>query len=303
MKKNGLSIRDDVFRGINKLIMAEIINEVMKSGKKGISKKILSNKLKSKNLTLNRDTLRRYMNRLMKNNLVVRNGAKGKFYINFIYFSKSDIGGKAFGSLFVKEVLGKDNIAPKSKRMMIGTDYYSEIQMKNKSYGIMFDGLEENIYRDILNQCFRTRTNLMQKSIIEFSNQIGAYHIFIYLLAFEKYHVDNDASKLLKTEGIEWLKYALSEYILKSYYKFQEMMLNYKLDTNQEKIVNQYIKENNLRMSSTIKKALYGEMSFLRIYPYIYTILHTFDKKIKDDNKIMEKELLNVVEKLKKENK
>jgi len=302
LKKNGVNIREDIFRGINKLIMTEIINAVIKSGNEGISKKELSTKLKLKNLNHDRDTLRRYMNRLMKNNLVIRNGKKGKFYINFIYFSRSDIGGRAFGSLFVKHILGKDNIAVKSKRMMIGTDYYSESQEKDKPYGIMFDGSEENIFGDILYQCFRDRANFIQKSIIEFANQIGAFHIFIYLLAFERYHIDKDASKSLKTEGIEWLKNSLSEHVIKSYYEFHNILLDYKLDLNQEQLVKQYINKENLRMSSTIKKALYGEMSFFQIYPLIYTNLHTFDKKIKDDNKIMKRDLLSIAEKLKREN-
>ena len=110
MNKDDVKVGKDILHGKNKKLMNEIINEVMKKEKIGISQKELSELV-----DMHRDSLRRYMNALIDHGLIKRNSKKGKYYINPIYFGKSDIGGIAFGSHFLSEILGKDNISPDNK--------------------------------------------------------------------------------------------------------------------------------------------------------------------------------------------
>jgi predicted transcriptional regulator len=292
---NDVKVGEDIVRGKSKAIMNEIIASVMKAEKNGISQTELL-----KRVDMHRDSLRRYMNTLMDHGLVTRNSKKGKYHINPIYFSRSDIGGMALCSCFLNEVLGEDNIAPKYKRLMIGTDYYSNINEENKSFGIMFDGSEENILKEIADQAFKKGSNDLQKSLYEFAMQIGIYHIYVYLLTLEKYHFNDDFSQPLTSEGQEWLNNALSSHIVESYHKFRKRILNDGLDKNQKQKINLSIKENNLRNSDSMVKILHAKMSLSSLSPIICGILQTFQQRMQDDNKIMENDLLNFAEQIRR---
>ncbi|KAA2283748.1 winged helix-turn-helix transcriptional regulator [Candidatus Nitrosocosmicus agrestis] len=282
----------DLIQLKNKRLMNEIIKAVMKNGKIGLSQKELSEMV-----NMNRETLRRYMNTLMNHGLIKRYSEKGKYYINPLYLGRSYIGGIAFSSHFLNEILGEDNIAPKFKRRMISTDYYSNDLKENNTFGIMFDGTEENISKKVLDNIFKDEVNKLQKSIFEFANQIGAYHIFVYLVTLEKYHVDKNISEKLTPEDIEWLQNALSSFIIDSYYKFRDKVSNYELNEDQKNKISQYIKDNKLQ-TTKLEKIIHAEMSLASLYPIIYTILQQFDIKIQDDNMIMKNDLIDYAGKI-----
>jgi hypothetical protein len=180
---------------------------------------------------------------------------------------------------------------------MIPTDYYSKDPKENKIFGIMFDGTEENISKEVLDNIFKNDSNKLQKTIFEFANQIGAYHVFVYLLTLEKYDFDKNFSERLTSEGMEWLQNALSSFIIGSYYKFRDKVSNYKLNEDQKNKVSQYAKDNKLQ-NTKLEKIIHAEMSLASLYPVIYAILQQFDNKILDANMIMKDDLLNYAEKI-----
>ena len=269
---------------------------LIKAGDKGLTQQNLANKL-----DLQRDTIRVHLNSLLEVGVVKRYSAKGKYYIHPEY-SSNNISpkylrnyiteGLLLNSEFLK-IFGKDKllfhhggIVNKNQR---NTPNGKEAYLNVKEITGRIDA-SNSILKYI--QPKFDKNSQLENIIFEMVNQIGAYFVFVYINTFEQYHDNIDTNAPLSNNGEEWLNYALGKYIVEMYFKFIKILQNYKPNENEISITKDFIKNENLKQTSSIERSILYWGAFIHLYPLFYDTLKLKMQELDEEIKFR-KEIAN----------
>jgi hypothetical protein len=147
---------------------------------------------------------------------------------------------------------------------------------------------------------------VLEKNLFEFINQIGAYHIHVFLkkLANDNSLIDHEANVSL---DIQWFDGALNSIYSRIYYEFIEKFFKFNPNPKQLEEINKYIKENKLPKNDFVIKRTFLLLSFFHMYPVIGHQLNNMAEELGEDvkfhNEKRDRSLVRFIKKKKENNK
>lgn len=190
----------------------KIFGEIIAAGRKGIYQKELLNRLPEE---VDRTTVFRNANKLKKEGLIkiIRKGKATRYTLTSNAFIDVGIAAYLLNMKFISHFLGKERIV---------------LSDKVRTYPSFIDYTD---YRHCFEPKF-TKESQLEKTIFEFSNQLGAYITYVFIQAMNPDNIkmpivfskkkNENITKKDKFVTEEWIKTAISSRLIQMLWKFRD---------------------------------------------------------------------------------
>jgi hypothetical protein len=189
----------------------KILGEIIAAGRKGIYQKELLARLPEE---IDRTTVFRNANKLKKERLIkiIRKGKTARYILANNVFIDVGIAAYLLNMKFISHFLGKERII---------------LSDKVRTYPSFIDYTD---YRQFFEPKFSQESQL-EKTIFEFSNQLGAFMTFVFIQAMNPANINTLIASKKTSENVikkgkyvteEWVKTAISSRLIQMLWKFRD---------------------------------------------------------------------------------